>query len=218
MGRRREQAVQGTAEAGLFANPLETGKVISMQILILNGSPRKNGTVATLLKSIWGAVSQRHDVEWIGVYDLRIKPCMACMKCRPDGECVLPEDDAHRIGRMIRQADGLVVGTPTHWGYMSAQLKLLFDRNVPVFMGERPGGFPLPRQKGKPAAIVAACTTPRPLHFFAAGSRGAVRAVREVLHYGGYRIIGRAVRPGTGKNPAIPRKLLDRAESIGRRF
>ena len=41
-----------------------------------------------------------------------------------------------------KDADGLIVGTPTHWGNMSAQLKLLFDRNVPVFMGEKPNGFP----------------------------------------------------------------------------
>jgi len=36
------------------------------------------------------------------------------MKCRPDGECSLPEDDAHRVGRKIKEADGLIVGTPTY--------------------------------------------------------------------------------------------------------
>ena len=75
-----------------------------------------------------------------------------------------------------KDADGLIVGTPTHWGNMSAQLKLLFDRNVPVFMGEKPNGFPIPRQKGKSAAIVTACTTPWPFNFIAAESRGAIRA------------------------------------------
>jgi len=69
------------------------------------------------------------------------------MKCRPDSECILPEDDAHIIRQKIRAADGLVVGTPTHWGNMSAQRKLLFDRNVPVFMDEKANGFPIPRQK-----------------------------------------------------------------------
>jgi multimeric flavodoxin WrbA len=50
--------------------------------------------------------------------------------------------------------DNLVVGSPTHLGNMSAQLKFLIDRNVPVFMGEKSNGFPISRQKGKPAAIV----------------------------------------------------------------
>jgi len=117
-----------------------------------------------------------------------------------------------------KDADGLIVGTPTHWGNMSAQLKLLFDRNVPVFMGEKPNGFPIPRQKGKSAAIVTACTTPWPFNFIAAESRGAIRAVREVLHYGGYKIIGKVVRPGTKKKPEIPQKLLDKAKNIGLRF
>lgn len=189
-----------------------------MRLLVLNASPRKKGTVATILKSILDGASQRHEFEWVDLYDLKMKPCIACMKCRPDGECVQRDDDAHLIGRKIKDADGLIVGTPTHWGNMSAQLKLLFDRNVPVFMGEKPNGFPVPRQKGKPAAIVTACTTPWPFNFIAAESRGAIKAVREVLHYGGYKIIGKVVKPGTKKNPEIPKKLLDKAKSIGLRF
>jgi len=108
-----------------------------MNIMILNGSPRRKGTVAKLLKSIGTAIDEKHTVEWIDVYDQKMRPCIACMKCRPDAECVLSEDGAHIIGRKIKDADGLIVGTPTHWGNMSAQLKLLFDRNVPVFMGEK---------------------------------------------------------------------------------
>ena len=91
-----------------------------MKILVLNGSPRKKGAVATLLNSIAEGARERHEVEWIDVYDLKMKPCIACMKCRPDGECVLPEDDAHVVGRKIKEAHGLIVGTPTHWGNMSA--------------------------------------------------------------------------------------------------
>lgn len=189
-----------------------------MRIVILNGSPRKNGTVATLLKSMSDAVSQKYEVEWIDVYDLTLKPCIACMKCRPDSECILPEDDAHIVGRKIKDADGLIVGTPTHWGNMSAQLKLLFDRNVPVFMGEKPNGFPIRRQKGKRAAIVTACSTPWPFNFIAAESRGAIRAVHEVLYYGGYKIVGKLASPGTKAKPQIPQKFLRKAESIGLRF
>ena len=43
--------------------------------------------------------------------------------------------------------DNLIVGPPTHLGNMSVQLKFLIDRNVPVFMGEKSNGFPIPRQK-----------------------------------------------------------------------
>ena len=110
------------------------------------------------------------------------------------------------------------MGTPTHWGNMSTQLKLLFDRNVPVFMGEKANGMPIPRQKGKPAVVVTACATPWPFNFLAGGSRGAVRAVREVLHYGGYRILGKLVKPGSKKRPQISPKLLKKGKELGRRF
>jgi len=189
-----------------------------MNILVLNGSPRRNGTVAKLLKGIANGIHEKHTVGWIDLSVQKMRPCIACMKCRPDEECVLPEDDAHIIGRKIKDAGGLIVGTPTHWGNMSAQLKLLFDRNVPVFMGEKPNGFPIPRQKGKPAIIVTACTTPWPFNFIAAESRGAVRAVREVLHYGGYKILGKIVKSGTKNKPQISQKLLTKAKIIGGRL
>jgi multimeric flavodoxin WrbA len=140
------------------------------------------------------------------------------MKCRPDGECILPQDDAHIVGRKIKEADGLVVGTPTHWENRSAKLKQLFDRNVPVFMDEIPNGIPLARQKGKPAVIVVACTTPWPFNFLAAESRGAIRSIREVLHYGGYKIIGKIVKPGTKKKPNLSEQLLEKAQNTGCRF
>jgi multimeric flavodoxin WrbA len=186
-----------------------------MNILDLNGSPRRNGNVASLLKMVTEGISDQHQVEWINIYYLKMKPCMACMKCRPDQECRLPEDDAHIVGRKIRNADALIVGTPTHWGNMSAPLKLLFDRNVPVFMGENSKGMPLPRHKGKPAVIVTACSTPWPFNFIAAESRGAIRAVNEVLHYGGYKITGKLVKPGTKTKPAISLKLAKKAKTVG---
>jgi hypothetical protein len=190
-----------------------------MKILVLNGSPRKKGTIVKLLKAVAeGAKEKGSEIEWVDVYDLHVKPCTACMKCRPDGPCRLSEDDAHEVGRKISEAEGLVVGTPTHWGNMSAPLKCLFDRTVPVFMGEKANGMPLPRQKGKGAVIVTACTTPWPFDRILPESRGAVRAVREVLGYGGYKIIGKVVKPGTKKKPDISEKELNKARKAGSRF
>ncbi len=186
-----------------------------MNILVLNGSPRKHGTVATLLRAAAGGIAANHLVEWIDVYSLSVKPCLACMKCRPDGYCVMTEDDAHVIAGKISSADALIVGTPTHWGNMSAGLKTLFDRIVPALMGEKPNGIPVPRHKGKKAVIITACTTPWPFNFILPESRGAVRAVREVLHYAGFRITGKIVKPGTRMRPGIGPRLLSKAFRSG---
>ena len=80
---------------------------------------------------------------------------------------------------------------------------MLLERNVPVFMGESKRGIPTPNQKGKKAAIVTACTTPFPFNFILPESRGAVRSVKEVLKYGGYKIKGIITKPGTKNNTTI---------------
>ena len=186
-----------------------------MRILVLNGSPKRKGTISILLTSVIKDIREKCEIEYFNLYDMEMRPCIACMKCRPDGICALPADDAHRLGEKIRNADALIIGTPTHWGNMSSQLKVLFDRNVPVFMGESKNGFPIPRQKGKPAIIVTACSTPWPFNFIAAESRGAINAVKEVLHYGGYNITGKIVKPGSKTRPEISSRLSLKAEKLG---
>jgi len=189
-----------------------------MKILVLNGSPRTSGTVASLLKSVTESLSDGHDVEWIDVCKLNMNYCTACMVCREKETCILPEDDAHRVGKKIQDAGALVIGTPTHWGNMCAPLKLLFDRNVPVFMGESPKGMPKPRQKGKRAVVVTACTTPWPFNFIFPESRGAIRAVKEVLHYGGYKMVGTLTKPGTKKSNEISPSLTTKAKRLGEKL
>lgn len=188
------------------------------KILVLNGSPRKGGIVYNLLKEIVNASKESNEIEWIDVYNLKMKPCIACMKCRTNNECVLPKDDAHFIGEKIQKSDVLIVGTPTYWGNMSSQLKVLFERNVPIFMGESDSGMPIARQKGKTAVIVVSCSTPWPFNCIAAESRGAMKAVKEVLHYGGYKIVSKLVKPGTKSNRNISEKMLDKARKIGAKF
>lgn len=189
-----------------------------MRILVINGSPRKNGMVAKLLRAVCEGLAEEYQTDFVNAYDLRIQPCNACMVCRDKGECILPEDDAHRVGRLIREADGLLIGTPTYWGNMSAQLKMLLERNVPVFMGESARGMPLPRQKGKKAGIVTACTTPYPFNFIFPESRGAIRAVREVLHYGGYQMLGTVVQPGSRYLKEPSPAVLKKAKALGEKF
>jgi putative NADPH-quinone reductase len=188
-----------------------------MSVLVLNGSPHKKGSTATILRSVAHGVSVTHEVIWVDVYDLEIKPCRGCLRCRPDGECVLPEDDGQRLGRQMGEADALVVGTPTHWGNMSAPLKTLLDRNVPVFeyVGE---GLPKPMQKGKLAVIVTASRAPWPYNLLPSQGRGAIRAVRTVLRAGGYRIVGTINVPNVGPGRAVPARALARAERLGRRL
>ena len=120
-----------------------------MKALILNGSPHPQGVVVQALRTAADTLRQAGaDIEWIDVYRTEFRPCTGCMQCRATNVCPLPRDAAHAVGERIRQAGLLVVGTPTYWGGMSARLKMLFERLVPVFMGigSRPSAAPAKRQ------------------------------------------------------------------------
>ena len=53
-----------------------------IKVLVLNGSPRKNGTVAKLMRAVIEWLPTGSEIDWIDVNDLHMKPCTACMACR----------------------------------------------------------------------------------------------------------------------------------------
>lgn len=182
------------------------------KIVIVNGSPHSDGIVGRALDTIRRAAeAMGAECERVDIYTCRIRPCAGCMKCRKDGVCSLPHDDAHTLAGKIAAADILVIGTPTYWGGMSAQLKMALERMVPLFMGESPRGIPQPRMKGRRAIVVAACTTPWPFNIIMRQSRGAVRSLREILATGGMKMRSVQIagtKPLHGELPeAVGRKL-----------
>ena len=74
-----------------------------MKILVLNGSYRQSGTVASLLKYATEPLSAKHEIEWIDVCKLNMKYCTTCMVCREKETCILPEDDAHIVGKKFKR-------------------------------------------------------------------------------------------------------------------
>jgi|WetSurMetagenome_2_1015567.scaffolds.fasta_scaffold291550_2 multimeric flavodoxin WrbA len=185
-------------------------------IVVINGSPRKDGTVAHLLDSVTAGVSSGCDIHRYNVNDMIIRPCTGCMKCRSTGTCILPHDDAHTFAEDIRSCRAVVIGTPVYWGNMSGQLKLLFDRIVPSLMGESPQGIPAALHRGKDAVIVTACTTPWPFSALCRQTGGAVRSLKEILCYAGFHIAGTLVVPGTKTCPNIPHQLLEKGRRLGK--
>ena len=183
-----------------------------MKILILNGSPRRHGTISQAVErfadgaccSHMGDFSDDTQVEIVNVNDLKFAPCRGCMQCRKCGACCLPEDDAHRVAEKIAACDVLVVAAPVYWGNMPGTLKLLFDRMVYALMGESKHGIPKPLHKGKDAYIITSCTTPFPFNVFFGQSAGFYRALKEILGTAGFKIRGKVVIPGTKAKNGLP--------------
>ena len=192
---------------------------VKRMILMLNGSPRKNGVTSSILKIIAEeARSAGGAVEWVDVNALSIRPCIGCLQCRPDKKCVLPRDDGHRIGELIESCSALVVGTTTYWGNMTGPLKLLFDRNVPAFEYYvlYTNRIPKPRHKGKKAAIVTASLSPFPYNQLPFEGRGALRAVKIVLNAAGFDIREQINVPVTPDPAHIGDRWLSKAGKLGR--
>ncbi len=188
-------------------------------ILFLNGSPRKNGVTTSLLNIIASeARSAGGSVEWVDVSKLSVKPCVGCLKCRPDKKCILPRDDGHRMGELLESCSALVVGTPTYWGNMPGTLKILFERNVPVleYYELYTWRIPRPRHKGKKAAIVTASLSPFPYNLLPSQGRGALRAVRTILRTAGFDIRKQINVPMTSDPAHIGNRWLSQAGKLGR--
>ena len=99
-----------------------------MKILVLTGSPRKNGNSATLADSfIKGAKEAGHSVERFDAAFKKVHPCIACNACGMDGPCVF-KDDFEFVRKHIIEADCVVFATPMYYFGISAQLKAVIDR------------------------------------------------------------------------------------------
>lgn len=105
---------------------------MSEKILILCGSPRKNGNTNTIVKWVQqAAVDAGAQVECIDVVQLNYKSlgCTACMSCQNSDkyECVI-DDDATPILKRMTEFDIIAYATPLYCFGPTAQLKVFTDR------------------------------------------------------------------------------------------
>ena len=99
-----------------------------MKIVVLEGSPNKNGSSNMLANElIRGAQEAGHTVQVIDAAHSDIHPCTGCIHCGYEGPCI-QKDDMEKIRRQILNADMMVFVTPLYYYGMSAQLKILIDR------------------------------------------------------------------------------------------
>ncbi len=120
-----------------------------MKVLLLNGSPHKEGNTYRALREVADALNSdgiETEILWIG--NKPIPGCIACNKCRETGVCVFNTGIYTTIMEKLPEADGLVVGSPSYYAGPTGSLCSLLDR---VF-------YSLGRMvQYKPAAAVGVC-------------------------------------------------------------
>lgn len=102
---------------------------MNKKVLVLSGSPRRNGNSEILCDQfISGASEAGHSVEKIFLGDKKINYCIACGSCqRNNGVCIHKDDMAEILEKMI-EADVIVMASPVYFYTMDAQVKTLIDR------------------------------------------------------------------------------------------
>lgn len=124
-----------------------------MKVVAVNGSARVDGNTAAMIKSVFEVLEHEGiETEMIQLGGKPLRGCMACMKCweNKDGQCVIKGDQLNEIVARMVAADALILGSPTYFADVTAEMKALIDRSGMV---TRACGNQLQRKVG--AGVVA---------------------------------------------------------------
>lgn len=99
-----------------------------MKVLIINGSPRKDGNTSLALAEMEKIFAQEGiEVKSVQIGSKNIRGCIACNSCAEKGKCVF-DDGVNELAEEFRTADGLVVASPVYYASANATLIACLDR------------------------------------------------------------------------------------------
>lgn len=125
------------------------------KIVILNGSPRRNGNTSALVKRFTeGAENAGHEVKEFFLDRMEIHGCKGCFGGHSSRECpCVQKDDMAQIYPAVRECDVVVLASPLYYWNMSGQLRMAVDR---LFALEEGDGNPLRGHDRACALLMAA--------------------------------------------------------------
>jgi multimeric flavodoxin WrbA len=134
-----------------------------MKAIAINGSPRPGGnTEIMLLKVLEPLEAAGWSTEYLRIGGRSVRGCTACFKCfeRTDKRCAVQKDGMNDYLQKIYAADAVILGSPTYFTDVSAEMKALLDRAGMVAIAN--GGA----LKGKIGAAVVAVRRGGATHVF----------------------------------------------------
>lgn len=103
------------------------------EILIINGSPRKNKNCFKIANEINNALIENSiSSKVFDIYDMDIEYCTACGFCEKTGYCRI-KDDMTPMYEMFNKAKGVMVISPVHFDCISAKVKTVVDRTQAIY-------------------------------------------------------------------------------------
>ena len=102
-----------------------------MKVIAINGSARKDGNTAILIKTVFEELEKENiSCEMIQLGGKPVRSCMVCGKCfeNKDNQCANKTDKFNDIFSKMLKADAIILGSPTYFAAISADLKALIER------------------------------------------------------------------------------------------
>lgn len=123
-----------------------------MKVVAFNGSPRVNGNTAQSIEMVFKELAKGGiETEFVQLGGRKVFGCMACGKCyeKKDFRCIRQDDEMNTFIQKMKEADGIMIGSPTYFSNVSTEVKALIDRAG--FVNKANGGEIL---RGKVGAAV----------------------------------------------------------------
>ena len=100
-----------------------------MKVLLINGSPKKEGNTFIALSEIATALKgDGIETQIISIGNKAVQGCIACNKCEELGKCAFNDELYNTIRECLSNADGLIIGTPVYYAGPNGSLCALLDR------------------------------------------------------------------------------------------
>ncbi len=106
-----------------------------MKVIAFNGSSRKDGNTALLLNLVLEELKKEGiETELIQVAGETLSGCIACYKCaeNKDQKCAVVKDRMNEYIAKMKEAQGILLGSPTYISDMTANMKALIERSTIV--------------------------------------------------------------------------------------
>lgn len=124
-----------------------------MKVVAFNGSARRDGNTTILLKTVLDELGREGiETELVPLAGKNLQGCIACYKCfeNKNQRCAVEKDEMNEYIEKMIEADGILLGSPTYFADVTANMKALIER---CGMVSRANGDMFKRKAG--AAVVA---------------------------------------------------------------
>lgn len=110
-----------------------------MKVIGINGSSRKNGNTAILIKTVFEQLEKVGiDTELVELADKEIVACMGCFACKGKAQCIIKNDFFNECFKKMVNADGIILGSPVYSADISSRMKAFLER-AGVIVAANPG-------------------------------------------------------------------------------